>query len=64
MFLDSYRAPSLCSGFQRLSFTQLPNSLDRPDLSSSVVSVPPRFKGFAFPITAMTRDSGDHGDSP
>jgi hypothetical protein len=32
-----------------------------PDLPSAS-SVPPCFKGFAFPITRDHGDSGDHGD--
>jgi hypothetical protein len=31
---------------------------------SSASSVPLCFKGFAFPITAITRDVGDYGDPP
>lgn len=38
-------------------------SRDYPILShSSASSVPPCFKGFAFPITAITRDDGNSGD--
>jgi hypothetical protein len=43
----------------------LSRSRRSPDLSpSSASSVPLCFKGFAFPITAITRDVGDYGDSP